>query len=292
VTLFRGQVLVGTSGSGHGRVCCLNASNGRLRWSFYTVPNVDGGGGGVWTSPAIDEEHGIVYCGTGEAKSFVRPGQVLFSESLLANDVDTGEMHWYFQARAADIYRNFDFSCHPMVFDAQHPWRSGVVRKCVGAGSKAGFYTVDRLTGDLYWKAMLTPASPGGGPQLNSTAVAYNRVFVVSNAQSAGQPATSVTAGLNAYTGDIEWWVHNAASNSAPVAVANKVFFQGLRDGGVHALDADSGARLWEYKLPSGHLGGIAIANGSVYTSNGGPFRPQQTPRYSMFCFRPDGGQS
>ena len=47
----------------------------------------------------------------------------------------------------------------------------GAVRKCVGAGNKAGFYTVDRYTGEQYWKVMLTHHHNTGGPWLNSTAV-------------------------------------------------------------------------------------------------------------------------
>lgn len=284
VTLFAGKLFVGTSGGGRGEVVCLDAADGRVRWRFQTVPEIELGGGGVWSSPAVDEEHGLVYNGTGDAKAFIS-GPVLFSESIIANDMATGELRWYFQARQPDVYYNLDFSCHPMLFDAVHPQRSGAVRKCVGAGNKAGFYVVDRYTGEFYWKVMLTNHSGATGLQLSSTAVAYNRVFAVSNASGVGRPPSSVTAGLNAYTGDIEWWVHNKATNQAPVAVANGLFFQGLMDGRLEALDADTGEQLWEHTLLSGHRGGIAIANGAIYASNGGPFRREQTEKYVMQCF-------
>lgn len=288
VTLFDGKIFVGTSGGGRGQVLCLDAADGQVRWRFQTVPEIELGGGGVWTSPAIDEEHGLVYNGTGDAKAFIS-GPVLFSESIIANDIATGELRWYYQARQPDVYYNLDFSCHPMLFDAVHPDRPGAVRKCVGAGNKGGFYTVDRHTGEFYWKVMLTNHSGATGLQLNSTAVAYNRVFAVSNASGVRRPPSSVTAGLNAYTGDIEWWVHNEATNQAPVAVANGLFYQGLMDGRLQALDTDTGELLWEYKLPSGHRGGIAIANGAIYGSNGGPFRREQTKKYVMQCFTIDG---
>lgn len=289
VTLFGGKVYGGTSGgSGNGQVFCLSADDGRILWKFQTVPEIKHGGGGVWSSPAIDEQHGLIYNGTGDAKAFTS-GHVLFSESIVANDVATGELRWYYQARRPNVYYNLDFSCHPMLFDAVHPRRPGAVRRCVGAGNKAGFYTVDRHTGELYWKVMLTNHSGATGLQLNSTAVAYNRVFAVSNASGVRRPPTSVTAGLNAYTGDIEWWVHNGATNQAPVAVANGVLYQGLMDGRLQALDAGTGEQLWEYNLPSGHRGGIAIANGSLFASNGGPFRRDTTEKYAMLCFTIDG---
>ena len=288
-TAFRGKVYTGVT-SGRGQLACLDADTGVVLWRFFTVPDTKSGGGSIWTSPAIDEERGIIYNGTGNAKSFMPPGPILYTESIIANDINTGELLWFFQARPANSGPyNLDFSCHPMIFDAVHPSRPGAVRRCVGAGNKAGFYTVDRYTGEKYWKVMLTNHHNGGGPQLNSTAVAYNRVFVVSNAnQGDRRPSSSVTAGLNAYTGDIEWWIHNPATNSAPVAVANGVFYQGLVDGTLSALDADSGDPLWEYKLPSGQRG-ISIANGALYTSNGGAIRSGQQSRYSMYCFTVDG---
>ncbi|MEE8177344.1 MAG: PQQ-binding-like beta-propeller repeat protein [Acidobacteriota bacterium] len=293
--VFRGRVYIGTS-SGHARIACLDAATGVVRWSFFTVPNVKNGGGSVWTSPAIDEEHGIVYNATGNAKSFMPPGPMLYTESLIANDIDTGELLWYHQARPGNVPFNLDFGCHPMLFDAVHPSRShpsraGAVRRCVGAGNKAGFYTVDRYTGERYWKVMLTNHSDDGGPIMSSTAVAYNRVFVVSDAIQVGspRPSSSVTAGLNAYTGDIEWWVHNPAITHAPVAVANGVFYQGLMDGMLSGLDTDTGDKLWEYRLPSGNRSGIAIANGALFASNGGPFPSSRQPKYSMYCFTVDG---
>jgi glucose dehydrogenase len=218
---------------------------------------------------------------------------MLFTESLLAHDLYSGELLWYYQARRADLY-DLDFSCHPMIFDAPPPsgYRGDAVRKCVAAGSKGGFYTWDRYTGQLYWKVMLTNASGSGGPFLDSTAVAYNKVFVVSNAVTR-KGSMSVSAALDPYTGDIKWWVPNSALNEGPVAVANGVFYQGLRDGTLEALDTDTGAKLWEFKLPSAHRGGISIANGVLYTSNG---EPSQSPdeeakgkEYSIFAFSIDG---
>ena len=287
-TVFDGKVYTGTT-SAHAQLACLDGDTGVARWRFYTVPHVTNGGGSIWSSPTIDEEHRVIYNGTGNADSFMPAGPVLFTESIIANDLDTGKLLWFYQARPADVPYNLDFACHPMIFDAQHPDRPGAVRHCVGAGKKSGFYTLDRHTGELYWKVMLTNHSPGGGPTLNSTAVAYNRIFVVSNATPFRRPPSSVTAGLNAFTGDIEWWVHNTAVNRAPVAVANEVFYQGLMDGTLEAMDVATGERLWEYQLPSGHRGGIAITNGAMYVSNGGPFREGQTKKYSMYCFTVDG---
>ena len=139
---------------------------------------------------------------------------------------------------------------------------------------------------------MLTNQSASGGPLLNSTAVAYNKIFVVSNALTP-RGSMSVTAALNAYTGDIEWWIPNSAMIRGPVAIANGVFYQGFSDGTVEAIDAEHGQTLWGYKLPTAHRGGIAIANGALYTSNGeleGTTEEEEKERrHSVYAFSIDG---
>lgn len=53
------------------------------------------GGGSVWTSPAIDEEAGVVYNVTGSLKAVIPSGPVLYTESILAYDLESGELLWY-----------------------------------------------------------------------------------------------------------------------------------------------------------------------------------------------------
>ncbi len=178
-----------------------------------------------------------------------------------------------------------------MIFDAVSPLQRGAERRCVAAGKKEGFFCWDRYTGELYWKAMLTNVSASGGPRMSSTAVADNRVVVVSNAMTP-RGAMSVTAGLQAYTGEIEWWLPNSVPIRAPVAIANGVFYQGLLDGGLEALDVETGRQLWQYQLPSPHRGGFAIANGRLYISNGEVTLQSKstTDQYSIYAFAVGGG--
>lgn len=282
--VYQDMVFVGTS-SGNSQIACLDAETGKVRWKFFVVPSSKIAGGAVWTAPAIDEEHGILYNVTGSVKGFQPAGPMLYTESVLAHDLYTGEHLWYYQPRPADTH-DLDFGSHPMIFDAVSPLQRGAVRQCVGAGKKDGFYCLDRYTGEKYWRTMLTDAGEAGGPRMSSTAVAYNQVFMVSNANPPKGPM-SVTAALNAYTGEIEWWVPNMVRIRAPVAVANGVFYQGLTDGNLEALDTRSGRQLWRYQLPSPHRGGFAIANGILYASNGELSLDGQasTDRYSIYAF-------
>ena len=291
-TVYKGKVYIGTS-SMRAKMACLDAETGAIRWEVYVVPDRKrAGGGSIWNSPAVDAETNTVFFATGSVRGFMPADPVLFTESMLAFDADTGEMLWYDQLRGRDPF-DLDYSCHPMVFNATHPSRPKEVRPCVGAGAKSGFYTFNRHTGERLWKSQITSSSQNGGPLLSSTAVAYNRVFVVSNAVGVlGRQATSVTAALHAYTGDITWWVANSSMHQGPVAVANGVFYQGTDDGNIEAIDADNGRQLWKEQLPQGMIrGGMSIANGRLYTSTGDAtgwrIGKVSTRRYALYCYEP-----
>ena len=287
--IYGNRLFVGTSG-GNAQIVCVDAETGAIRWKFKIVPDREGGGGSAWTSPAVDEEYNIVYTVTGNPRSFNPPGPLLFSDSILANDLETGELLWHYQVRASDPF-NMDFSCHPMIFEALSPGKRGARRQCVGAGNKSAFFTWDRYTGELLWRVMLTSPT---GPWWNSTAVAYNRVYLVSNQRVTDPDSTdrseSVTAALHAYTGEIVWWRHNDSMNRAPVCVANGVFYQSLENGSLEAYDAETGRQLWQSSIPSTSRGGIVIANGNLYTANGeGGLPTEPKNRYSVFAYSIDG---
>ena len=290
-TVFNGKVILGySSRRGDAEIVALDAETGAVSWRFSTAP--EGAGGSVWASPAIDEKEHIVYNATGSVKAFMPAAPMLYAVTILAHDLETGELLWYYQPWRADPF-DLDFGCSPMIFDAVIPsgYRGGGVRKCIGAGSKGGFFCCDRFTGELFWKVMLTNSSSGGGPILDSTATAYNRIYIASNALGP-KKRMSVTAALDAYTGDIIWWNPNDVLNRAPVAVANGVFYQGLMDGTVEALDAETGAQRWEFKLPTAHRGGISVANGALYVGNGENAITEEEAsqkQYSLYSFTIDG---
>ena len=289
VAVHDGKVLTGfSSNMESGEVACLDAETGAVRWSFRVVPGSQYGGGSVWTSPAIDERYNIVYNVTGSVKGFMPAGPMLYTESILAHDLNSGELLWYQQVRPGDPF-DLDFGSHPMIFDAHAPagYRGDEIRKCVAAGNKGGMFCWNRYTGELYWKTMLYKADQIGGPELNSTAVVGSRILLVSNARNL-KGNMSISAGLNAYNGDIEWWSPNNALVWGPVAAANGVFYQGLDDGSLEALDAEDGRTLWRYQLPTIYRGGTAIANGALYTSNGAPmtgWTPEEVRSHDYFVF-------
>ena len=106
VAVHDGKVVVGySSPSESGEIVCLDAETGAVRWRFPVVRAARYGGGSVWTSPAIDEEAGVVYTVTGRLKAVVAStGPVLYTERLLAHDLDSGGLLWYPQARPSDPF--------------------------------------------------------------------------------------------------------------------------------------------------------------------------------------------
>lgn len=272
------KVFIGLSTtSGRSHIACLDANTGAVRWRFDTVPDPQAAGGGaVWTSAALDSETGVVYNVTGSIHGHV-PGPMLFSESMIANDMESGELLWYDQLRANDPF-DMDYSCHPMLFEATHPERSAAHRRCVGAGSKTGFHAFDRDTGEHLWTTGVT----NGGPTLNSTAYGDDKIYMVSNGAAGYETiARSATVGLHAWTGEILWWTPNASSSQGAAAYANGLFYQGFRDGTLQALDTETGEPLWSYQLPAPRRGGIVISNGTLYAICGGA----NSPPYAVYAF-------
>jgi PQQ-dependent dehydrogenase (methanol/ethanol family) len=165
-TYADGKVMVGlASGDAgiKGRFVALDAKTGKLVWQFNTIPlpgeaghdtwPADGdawknGGAGVWVNPAVDPVLGIVYFGTSNASpqygGEVRPGDNLFTATMLALDIKTGKEKWHFQALHHDIWEG-DLGTPPMLFDQTF---EGKTRKAIGVLRTDGYlFTLDRETG-------------------------------------------------------------------------------------------------------------------------------------------------
>jgi quinohemoprotein ethanol dehydrogenase len=170
---YDGMVFTGMSGSENGvrgRVYALDAATGKEIWRFYTIPgpgDIGGdtwpsasdpdpvkrdaylhGGATVWQAPAIDPELGMIYFSTGNAgpdyDGGVRPGDNLFSASIVALDYKTGQYRWHFQEVHHDIW-DYDAPSPVVLFDQVY---NGVLRKGVSEPGKTGWnYYLDRTNG-------------------------------------------------------------------------------------------------------------------------------------------------
>ena len=162
-----GLVITGFAGAEYavrGRVKAYSADDGALVWTFYTVPGPGEfghetwpqdsdaylfGGATVWQTPALDPTLGLIYFSTGnpgpDFNGSVRPGDNLFSASIVAIDVYTGEYRWHFQQVHHDIW-DYDAPSPVVLFDIEI---EGVARRALAEPGKTGWvYILDRATGE------------------------------------------------------------------------------------------------------------------------------------------------
>jgi polyvinyl alcohol dehydrogenase (cytochrome) len=284
-TFWNGTVYIGTSGpngddsSARGTVVALNEGTGAVRWRTFTVPeNRDGGP--VWSTPAIDTATGRLYVGAGNAYHGTAADT---TDAILALDASTGAILGHYQAVAGDAFAadnpagpDADFGASPNLFTA--PNGTAVV----GEGGKDGvYYTLDRSTMQLVWKATVGTPAPTGG-FLGSTVFDGARIYGV-------DVATGKVAALNR-DGNSAWTsIDGGAPQFAPVAAGHGVLYTVSPGGMLNARDSASGMVLNKFSLGGPSFGGVSVTGQAVYVSVGtGPPpspAPQQAGSGSIIAF-------
>jgi quinohemoprotein ethanol dehydrogenase len=163
---YDGMVIAGFAGGENGtrgRVKAFDAKDGRLIWTFYTIPGPGEighdswpkdsdawkyGGAAIWQTPAVDPELGLLYFTTGnpgpDFNGRIRPGDNLFANSVVAIDAKTGKYRWHFQQVHHDLW-DYDGPNPVMLFDVKV---GGRIRKALAEANKAGWvYILDRTNG-------------------------------------------------------------------------------------------------------------------------------------------------
>lgn len=125
-TYINGIVLTGLADGDHnqrGRMTAIDANTGQRIWQTFAVPAPGEpghetwpstndawsvGGGGVWTNPPVDPELGLAYFTSGNPvpayAGDVRPGLNLYTGSVLAVEIKTGRLRWYYQLVHHDVF--------------------------------------------------------------------------------------------------------------------------------------------------------------------------------------------
>jgi alcohol dehydrogenase (cytochrome c) len=158
------KVIVGTSGGDdgvRGFLAAYDVNSGKMVWRFWTIPGPGEfgseswpgdlylhGGATTWMPGTYDVETNTLFWPTSNASpdfdGEVRPGDDLYTASVLALDPDTGKLKWHFQFTPHDLY-DFDATETPMLIDAVY---AGEPRKLLVQANRNGFlYILDRTNG-------------------------------------------------------------------------------------------------------------------------------------------------
>jgi alcohol dehydrogenase (cytochrome c) len=316
------RVVVGVAGGEfgiRGFVAAYDAVQGRELWKIYTVPGPgeaghdtwtgDGwrtGGAPTWTVGAYDPAEDLIIWGTGNPapgyQADVRPGDNLFTNSVVAIEAKTGRLRWYYQFTPADEH-DWDSAQQPIL--AEIVWGGQKRPVVLWANRNAFFYALDRRTGEFLFAK----------PFVKQT---WNEGFDVK-----GRPRTAASARPSA-TGSLVWPAIMAATNwwppsydrsrqlvFVPCSEAAGLYFRSpevkfergelfngsvasgysrnqLATAYVKAIDAQTGAVRWQTALSSG-WGDFVWAVGGVLSTDGGLVFTGY--RHVFYAFDADTGQ-
>lgn len=227
------------------------------------------GGGSAWSTPAIDTENGLLYFGTGNPSPQMdgtsRPGDNLYTVSLVCLDVDTGKIRWHYQQVPHDQW-GYDVASPAVLFDYPH---DGKVVPAVGQAAKIGWYYIhNRLTGELLKKSdefvvhqnTFTNPTPEGQVILPGVLGGIN-----------WSPTSVDAKKLVAYVPAIHWPVKYTKKVIPATSAKPAVEYTTLeplmdvpRWGVLSAIDLATGRMKWQHKTAQPLVGGVLATAGDL----------------------------
>jgi alcohol dehydrogenase (cytochrome c) len=164
--VLKDKVVVGTAGAEfgiRGFIAAYEAKTGKEVWRFYTIPapgepgsetwsgdSWKTGGGSIWVTGSYDPNLNLTYWGIGNPgpdwNGDNRPGDNLYSNSVVALDADTGKLKWHFQFSPHDEF-DYDSVQVPVLVDMD--WRGSPRKLMLWANRNGFFYVLDRTTGEF-----------------------------------------------------------------------------------------------------------------------------------------------
>ena len=284
-----------------GKVVALDADTGEVLWDFWTIPGPGDpgsetwpqegqygdvwkqGGAGVWHVATADPELGLVYYVTGNAVPMfggeARNGDNLYTASILAFDMESGDLRWHYQVVRHDLW-DADIAIAPLLYDTVV---NGEAVKGLAALRADGIlFLLDRETGeplfpierpvpqDPYNNTAATQPFPVGAESLLPDCDFWrDRVAPPWQLScSVFTPPYTDRDDVVAPGAPIPGVRVTAMSFSPDTGTAGGLMFRGSGDGYVQAVDAQTGERLWQFQTGVRGSRGPAAAyevNGEQY---------------------------
>jgi alcohol dehydrogenase (cytochrome c) len=162
--VVKDKVIVSSAGGEYGirgYISAFNVKTGKEEWRFYTIPGPGEpghetwggdswklGGGSGWLTGSYDPETNLIFWGIGNPSpdwnGDIRPGDNLYSCSVVALDADTGKLKWYFQFSP---HNEFDYDSVQIPVLANIDWEGKPRKVMLWANRNGFFYVLDRVTG-------------------------------------------------------------------------------------------------------------------------------------------------
>jgi glucose dehydrogenase/cytochrome c5 len=310
---YEGKIFLSTSGQLNGGIAyALDAKSGKVLWEFQETKekNERQAGGevgtaGAWNSPAIGPEGEVIYGLANPYRSIEtaikEPTKLLYNDSTVALDQETGKLKWYMQGVPNDFH-DWDMQLSPIyVKETASPM-------VIDSGKMGIVYAMEAKTGKLLWKTPVGKHNghdndgllalegklkkpklpytyyPGalGGVETNM-AVAEGMAFVpINNAPSTFKTYTEPLASLDTNgtgemvaidleTGKIVWDDKLATPAYGDATYSDGLVFTTEFGGEVIAFDAKTGKQVWKDKLPAGANSPIAITGEYLIVPAGYP---------------------
>ncbi|ACB94613.1 pyrroloquinoline quinone-dependent dehydrogenase [Beijerinckia indica] len=288
--IYDDLVLIGPAGSefaSKGWVGAFRLSDGEPVWTFNTVPDPDEpgaetwgsdpnvlkhGGGNLWTPMSFDVEKGLLYVPVGNpAPDFYdknRPGDNLYTDSVVALDVRTGKLAWYYQAIPHDV-RDYDLSHAAPVFTIEV---DGQKRTLIALNGKDGLMQVlDRDTRKVLYSVPFTTRENADGP-ISSLSKRICPGLLGGHEWNGGAYSPQLSTLFMPAT---DWCnqIQPAAEQPNPEGENKRGQFFGGKfqfepwanaRGWLTAFDAATGQKRWQYQSGKPIIGSVAATGGDL----------------------------
>ena len=310
-TVANGKVLIGVNGGEYGIrgfVKAFDAKTGKLDWTFNTIPDSSVGvyaekdatgrdmhrdiaaekaaftklgdpyktlGGGVWQNPAVDIANNRIYFVVGnpspDLDGSVRPGDNLYTDSLVSVDLDTGKYACHFQYIAHDVW-DLDAVSPAVLIDAKDK-DGNMVPAVMHAGKTGHVYVHNRKDCSLirFSEAMVPQENMWVLPTKDGARMLPGANGGVEWSPMATNPPLGLAYALNLHQ-PMTYHVETSAYPSGKLWLggAFKVIPTEEQWGNITAVDYNTGKIRWQVKTPQPMIGGIlATAGGLVFTGEG-----------------------